>query len=232
MPATLVQLKDQIIIDAQIEGDERFPHNRIVRMINLAQKYVQLRIIKLGAKKWEKKSASITPDSSTYVGKNVKTISVSTSLADLLEGMFSVLNIEVDDGSNYGEAGQVDKDKFLSQLKNTYLQPSLSNNEAVFMRLSGLIYLSPSAITTAYVHYYKTVPDLSSDSDETEIPVEYEEFIIKRAIIEINSILGKLNEKQNALNNLDTEIKEAFQNFDINLRDDNAVAMQNNARMQ
>lgn len=229
--ATLTQLKDQIIIDAGIEGNNEFPHARLVRMINLAQKYVQLRIIKLGVKKWEKKSAVITPDSGTYVGNNVKTISISTSLPDLLEGMFSIRKIEVDDSSDYGEADQVDEDKFLPQVKNTYFQPSLANNEAVFMRLSGLIYLFPDTITSAYVHYYKTVPDLSSGTDVTEIPVEYEEFIIKRARIEIDSILGKINEKQNALNNLDAEIKEAFQNFDVNLRDDVAIDSRSNARL-
>lgn len=232
MSATLKQLRDQIIIDAGIEGQTKFPIARLNRMINQAQKFVQLKIVGLGMKKWEKKSSSITPSAATFVGNNVKMISISTDLSDLLESSDSIPFIEVSDGANNGLAYPVDKERFLSQISNTYMTPSIADNESVFMRLSGSLYIAPSSVTTAYVHYHKVVPDLIDVASETEIPVEHEEHIIRRVVIEIDDILGKLNDKQNEINNLENEISKVYQSFQLSRVEDERIAQKDQAKLQ
>jgi len=204
--ATLKQLREQIIIDAGILGNNNFPTPRLDRMINLAQRYVQIQLNGLGMKKWET-SISPTLGSSTYAGSSVKTIDFS-AITNISESPRAVLQIDCNDGTTYGIARETPIDDFEQIIGNTYTAPTLSQPR--FMRLANKLFLSPATITAATVYYYKVVSDLTSDSDASEIPIEFERFIIKKVVLDILNILG--NVKSN-ISELDQEIQLAYDKF-------------------
>lgn len=209
MSATLLQLRDQLIIDAGVEGDPKFPIPRLNRLLNLAQRYVQTELNGLGSKKFEV-SAALSLSTSSFVGaSNVKRAAIPTNL---LESPSSILFIDCNDGStNYGIAYEVDKDRFLEQISNTYLVSTVK--QPIFMRLANYIWLFPLGITSATVYYYKAITDLSSDGDATEIPSEFEEYILKKAKLEVDSILGKVQEKEMASMEIQKDLASAYQKF-------------------
>ena len=219
MSATLLQLRDQLKIDAGIAGVREFPDLRLNRIINLAQRFVQVKLNGLGFKKWET-SQLITAGLSAYAwgsaSNNCKKVAIGTTyFPDLLETPKSIKMIEVNtsdqDEGGYGIAKEVDSDNFHDLLQNTYLTPTVK--KAVFMRLSGYVYLAPLSITAATAHYYKAISDLSSDSDKTAIPVEFEEYILKRAVMEVDIILKKITDAAAASAEIETQLKDAYKSF-------------------
>lgn len=226
MSSQLSELRDQVILDAGIAGNPNFPTPRLNRIINLAQLFVQRQLNALGMKKWEK-SGSLSLSSGNFAGNSLKAASIPS---DLLESPKSIKFIEVDDGSTASIAYEVDPDVMEEQLENSYLAPTIS--KPVFMRLANNIYMAPNTITSATAYYYKVIPTLSNDTDTTEIPVEYEEYIIKRAVMEIDSMLGKLQDKQVALADLQRDIAASFQSMENNMFADNYIQKSNEAKLQ
>ena len=210
MAATLLQLRDLVKLDAGIEGMPKWADLRITKEINLAQRYVQTELNGLGMAKWESSISIGTPSAGTYSGVNIKTVAVTT-LTNMLESPNSIMQIETTSVSTDGIAREVDKQEFEELISNTYTAPTLE--EPIFMRLSGNIYISPSTVTGGTAHYYKGVTDLSSDSDTTEIPVEFEEFIVKKAVLEIDVANDKLQDKELALRQLNSDINSAYDKF-------------------
>lgn len=210
MGATLLQIRDQIIIDAGIEGNPKFPSLRLNRLVNLAQRRVQTQLNGLGMRKWES-SDSLTLSAGTFNNVNIKTAPLSTDCPNMLESPNSIIFIECTGVSSSGLAYEIDKDRFAEQLANTYLAPV--EKQPIFMRLAQKIYIAPATVATATAYYYKAVTDLSADADATEIPLEFEEFIIKNVIIEIDYVLGKIADKNSAQNQLSNEIAQAYEKF-------------------
>lgn len=212
MAATLLQLKDQIVIDAGIMGDAKFPSARLVRIINLAQRYVQTQLGALGFPKWitsQVVTAGLAAGAFGSGTNNVKKIPIgATYFVNLLEFPKAIKFIEVNDGISYGVAYEVEEDEFYNHVTNTYLQATVK--EAKFIRLAGNVWIYPTSVTNATAYYHKAITDLSADADVTEIPLEYEEYIIKRAIAEIDSINGKLNDKMAAVNQITKEITDSY----------------------
>lgn len=215
MSSTLVQLRDQIILDADIKGNTQFPTLRLNKIINLAQRYVQAQLNGLGYKKFETSqaiTAGLSAAAYSASSNNVKKCAVNaTYFAGMLESPKSILCIEVNDGSSYGVAYEIDPIEFQEQLLNTFLAPTVS--KPAFMRLSGYVWLAPTTITAATAYYYKNITELSSDSDQTEIPVEFEEYIIKKSVIEIQDNLGKVQDKEGKLQLLNKSISSDYEKF-------------------
>lgn len=209
---TLINFIDLIRVERpEIRANADFPKAVIVRLINDAQKFVQVQLAHLGIKQWEA-TDSLTLSSGTLAGSNVKTAPLATDCPSrLFEGRDAVKYIETTGVSNNGIARYVDDDLFIENLRNSYLVPTES--EPIFTRKNNLLCLAPSTITAATAVYYKSITDLSSDSDTTSIPENYEEFIVKRALIEVDSILEKLQNKVEAINQLSKDIKDSFQSF-------------------
>lgn len=232
MAATLLQLRDQIIIDAGISGQPLFPSTRINRMINLAQRYVQTQLNGLGMKKWEASDAlNITYAATGFAGNAVMTSNLSTDCPNMLESPNSIIFIETTDtNSDYGLAYEVDIKSFQEQLTNTYLAPT--TKKPVFMRLANKIYIAPSTTVSATAYYYKAVTDLSSDSATTEIPIEFEEFIIKKVVLDINDILGKLQDKELAQRQLEKDIQATYEKFLGKQAETNRIKNNDKAKLQ
>jgi hypothetical protein len=222
--ATLLTLRDQLIIDAGVEGDPKFPTPRLNRLINLAQKYVQTELNGLGSKKFEAND-NLTLNSTIFAGVSLKRSALlGSDCPNILETPSSVLFVDCNDGSDYGVAYEVDKDRFLEQISNTFLTSTAK--QPIFMRLANYIWIAPSAITTAKAYYYKTIANLSSDSDVTEIPAEFEEYIIKKAKLEIDTILGKIQEKELAGSELQRGLQSAYEKFLTKQVEPNRAAQQ------
>ena len=211
--ATLKQLRDQIIIDAGVSGQPLFTTTRLDRMINLAQRYVQTNLNGLGMKKWESSDSLTLSAITTFAGLGVRKAPLSTDCPNMLESPNSIIFIETTDTdtSTSAIAYEVDMKNFQEQLANTYLAPTVS--KPVFMRLANYIYLAPSSLDSATAYYYKAVADLSSDSSSTEIPVEFEDFIIKKVVLDIDDILGKLQDKELAQRQLEKDMAMSYEKF-------------------
>ena len=212
--ATLKELRDQCIIDSGVAGQPLFPTTRLDRMINLGQRYVQTSLNGLGMKKWES-SDELTLVAGTFGGISLKKSNLATDCPGMLESPNSIIFIETVgspfDAYTVSIAYEVDPKSFNEQLNNTYLVPTLT--KPVFIRLANYIWIAPSTIMVATAYYYKGVADLTSDSAVTEIPLEFENFIIKKVVLDIDDILGKLQDKELAQRQLEKDIQATYETY-------------------
>ena len=216
--ATLLQLRDEIILSAGIKGNPDFPPTLLNRKINHAQRYVQTELNGLGMKKWETSqsiTAGLTAAAYNSSSNNVKKVAVGqTYFLNMLESPKSIIHIETNDSSdppNYGIAREVPIQNFEESLANTYLVPT--TKKPIFIRLSGYVWLAPVGIAAATAHYYKAVADLSTDASSTEIPIEFEDFIIKKTVLEIKIMKGEVQDVQLKQAELDKEIQSSYEKF-------------------
>lgn len=212
MSATLKQLRDQIVLDYQITGSEQFPDARLDRLINLAQRYVQLQLNGLGLKKWEK-TAALTLASANFAGQTLMQASVPADMLENPRAIRFITTVKQTEGASdvYGQAKELDESVLLKVLLNTYQVPT--NTDPVFVRMNNKLYIAPGTIDSADIYYYKIVPDLASDSSATEIPAEFEEFIVKRVGVEVDSIVGKIKDKESAIQEINNQISLTYQKF-------------------
>ena len=77
----------------------------------------------------------------------------------------------------------------------------------------GIIKIAPATVTTALVHFYAVVQDLTSDTSVFEVPDEFIEQVIKRAAIDVMDQLKQLQNKDEAIQVLDKEVKDQYQAY-------------------
>lgn len=230
MASNLKQIRDQIIIDANISGQPAFPTLRLNKMINLAQRYVQTNLNGLGMKKWES-SDSLTLSDVDFAGVTTRQSNLSTDCPNMLESPNSIIFI-----ATAGIAGdnslayEIDIRKFQEQLNNTFLAPTLA--KPIFMRLANKIHIAPDEVITATAYYYKAITDLSADTDITEIPIEFEDFIIKKVVLDIDDILGKLQDKELAQRQLEKDIQSSYEKFLGKQNELNRIKISDNQKLQ
>lgn len=229
--ATLLQFRDQVIIDAGIASNPNFPTLRLNRLINLAQRYVQAQLNGLGMKKWEAKISIGTPSAASFGGgtNNVKSFAVTT-LTNMLESPNSIKFIQTTGATNNSIAYPVDDNVFLEQIENTYLAPS--EKKPIFTRLAGNVLLSPATITAGDAYYYKAITDLSADSDASEIPLEFEEFVIKKTVMDVQEIMGLLQDKEMKSRQLEKDLTDVYQRFLGKQSEENRQKMNHKSKLQ
>jgi len=229
MAATLLQLRDELILRADVRNHPQFPTLRLNRIINHSARYVQTQLNGLGMKKWETSIATGTLSAGTFGAVSSKTFLV-TVLTGMLESPASIRFIETTDGSTgKGLAYPIDEGVFHEQLSNTYLAPTLT--KPAFARISGTIHLAPTTITGGTVHYYKCITDLSADGDITEIPTEFEDFILQKAIIEIEADLNRTENKENKIQALEANLATVYAKFNGKQAELNRNAATTNAKL-
>lgn len=215
--STLKQLRDQLVLENQsIVGDPYVGATMLNKWINDAQKFVQLQLSGLGMKKWE------TPKIFTYPGTMglgsiggiaFKTIDInSTNFPDIIEDVKAIRYISLTHtrGLNtyYGMAREISEEN-IEDCDNSYMKPTIKSSG--FIRTSAKIYIAPDSATAATVHYTRVVTNLTEEDDNTEIPQEYEEFIIKRAKLSIDFYLKKFVDDGLLVQSLAKEIQEKYQ---------------------
>lgn len=209
MPTTLLNLREQIRLDYKLEGDPNFPITRLTLMINQAQRYVQIQLNGLGFKKWEK-IATLTLGPNVFVNKSLMNAALSLT-PDMIESPKSIRFVEVGDGTTYGLAYEVSEAFAYEHLNNSLLAPTIK--DPFFFRMDNFIWLAPSTILTGTLHYYAVITDLAADTDATQIPTEFVQYITKRVGIEIDAIRGLIVNKDNAIAGLSDQITGAWQKF-------------------
>lgn len=213
MSSSLLQFREQVRIKRpEIQGDRYFTDLVLNRYLNEGQWFVQTQLASLGIKEWEA-SDSLTLSAGTLGGENVKTASLATDCLNRLfddKRAIKFIDCAVSTGAvtDKGIAHYIDDDKFVELLKNSYLAPTAK--EPVFTRLNNLIYIAPSTIDTATAFYYKAITVMALDADVSTIPIAFEEFIVKRALISVDEQLGKLAQKEEKINQLMGDLKNTF----------------------
>jgi hypothetical protein len=234
--ATLKELRDEIVLIAGVKGNPDFPPTMLNRRINHSQRYVQTELNGLGMKKWETAqviTAGLAAAAYNSASNNVKKCPINlTYFTNMLESPKSIIQIEVNDAGDpsYGIAREISPENFEEQLSNTYLAPTVG--KPVFMRLSGSVWLAPVGITAATAHYFKAVADLSADATLTEIPIEFEDFIIKKTVLEIKNIKGEIQNMQIEQGKLDKEIQSSYEKFLGKMQEKQRVEAENNNKLQ
>lgn len=214
MSVSLLNLREQIKLDYKISGDADFPAARLNLLINQAQRFVQMQLNGLGIKRWETSisftGGTLPAAAFLSTANNVKSVPIS-SLTNLAESPNAIRFIQTVGGTTWNQAKEVNEAFVNEHLGNSLNTPSLA--DSIFWRSDGTVYIAPSTVTTAIIHFYKVVTDLSGDSDATEIPVEFTEHIVKRAGIDIETIRGNIQDKENEIVGLSNSITGAWQKF-------------------
>ena len=170
-------------------------------MINQAQRAVQVKLNGVALKKWATTSSpSVT--NATWAGYNVCYISVPT---DFLEGD-NAINATTTQAGVTGKADEIKSQDFEETLRNSYTEPT--TKYPVMTRMDNRFYFYPRVSSMTF-RYYKRVPNLSSDGDISEIPLEYHDMIVSKVVSEIKKIKAQqqyvLEDRQ-----LDKDIEDAF----------------------
>lgn len=241
--ATLIQIRDQLIIDANVLGDPMFQKARLNRIINEAQYYVQKELANLGIKGWEDSdSPAISAAVFGSYGNNTWSFtlaSMKSNVPDYLECKHPILYINLTcltaEMLAFAIAREVEPKRFLDMIQNTYLSPGWtvgsSKNEAIFTIADNVVYISPYVIAsqtslTAKVFYRKRVAELTTDAGVSEIPNEFIPLVIQKGIVDIKEIKKELNDKQIAMAELKSDITSTFEKYKgqtIETEEDNEV---------
>lgn len=207
---TLLEIRDQVKIDAGVLGNKDFPNVRLDNMINLAQRYVQTELNGLGMKKWETSVVTTTTQGAFHSQDDSVTFLLS-ELTNMLESPKPIKTLQVYDGTTLGYAVEKSVEEFAECTRNSYLTPSI--RDSVFVRLINKVWVAPGSITDITAFYYDKIAELTSDSDVSEMPDEFIEQVIKKVVLEIDLITGKLQKKEQAIAQLTKDIDSAFQKF-------------------
>ncbi len=189
MGQTLAQLRDEIYADfPQIRANTDYPVARIVRYLNEAQWFVQTELNGLGMKKWEYSAALALSADGSYAALSLKKGAVPT---DMLESPSSIILISCTGVSKSGIASGpgVDPRIAAKNWNNSFMAPTES--DPAFFRLSGYIYLAPSTLTAATIHYLQALTAMAADADVCGIPVEFQKFVIQHAEASVKTALDK-----------------------------------------
>ena len=228
MSATLVQLRDEIKFKRkEIQGDPDFPDAVLNRYVNESQRYVQTQLANLGIKQWES-SDSLTLSSGSLADKTLQTADLSSDCPNRLFDdknaiKFIICSNSGGSATDKGIARYIDDDRFLELVRNSYSAPTIT--QPAFTRISNTLYISPSTVDTAVAHYYKVLADLASDSTETGIPLAYEEFIVKRALIGIDEQLNRINNKDEKIAQLTQDLKNTFMSLNAGVQSEKTNAV-------
>lgn len=177
---TLKQMRDKARLDAHILSDEMFPNARLNEIINQAQRSIQVKLNGLGMEKWAT-TASPSVSSSTWAGFDVSYITVPT---DYLEGANTISATSVS-SSTVGYVSEIPTGQFEERLRNSYMQPTAKY--PAMTRMDNKYYFFPRVDSVVF-RYRNLVTTLSSDSDVSEIPLEYHDLIVDKVVLEINKI--------------------------------------------
>ena len=215
MGSTLVQLRDLVKANTGVKEDPNYPNLLLNRWINDAQRDIQLKLFHLGYKEF-KSSDSLTLSAGTLGANSLKTAPLSSDCPTRMGVPNWLLYIETstaDDPTVSSVAYPIPDRDFNENLINTYLAPT--NKKPLCTIINDKIYISPSTITIATAHYYKEVTDMSADSSTLDLPESFSSFVTRLVEIRVESRKGKLQDKQAAMAELDSDLGKAFQAVQI-----------------
>jgi len=206
---TLLQIRDYLTMKAGIQGNRMFPQARLNQIINFARKFVQINLNGLGYKRWEK-SATLTPMASISFGSiRVRSSDIPS---DMLESSQSIILLQTSDDTIVATTKQeYSPSQFENVCANSFSAPTVK--EPAYTRLANYILLFPETIISAVVYYYGALVDLVDDSDPSGVPVEFEEYVIQKALVEIQGDLSAAFDKAKGDQEVVASLGNAYQKF-------------------
>jgi|GEM_PF-3131801 hypothetical protein len=156
-------------------------------------------------------TAGLTAASFISGTNNVQSILMSY-IPSFAESPATLRFIETSDGTTWNQAKEANEVSLNNHLNNSIMTPTAK--DSIFWRSDGIIYIAPLSITTAIIHFYRVVSDLALDTDVSEIPIEFMEYVIKRVGIEIDFIRNKIQDKEPAITAVTNAITNAYQKFE------------------
>ena len=204
------QLRAQIILDANVLGSFIWSSLRIVRMLNETQRWLQMKLIKQGSRRWKKDSGNISTSTATLMGLETQTAALPTDL--LFDMPYYIISPPTT--SNAPFAKRIELKNFLEVVNNGVLAPSTSRR--IYVNVDNLIHVfprtSPNGTINMVVLYTVRVTDLVLDAGtESEIPLENQDILIERVVKQILSVKGQEQSAQIKGAEIDAEIAQKYQ---------------------
>lgn len=140
------------------------------------------------------------------------TVKYGTVPSDLMESPNSLILLDCVGATNNGTTKkEYNVGEFEDACGNSYTAPT--EKQPAYTRLANKIYLFPSTITSATVYYYGSIADLVNDSDTSNIPTEFEEYVIKKVVAEIQAAQGVIKDLNAADQAIAQSITDTFNKF-------------------
>lgn len=214
--STLVQIRDLVKANAGVKEDPNFTNPLLNRWINDAQRTIQLKLFHLGYTEFLS-TDSLTLSAGTLGDKNVKTSPLSTDVPNRMGVPNWLVYVDASNSgggaTDKGLAYPVSNRVFLEHLRNTFLAPTA--NQPLCTIMDDKIYLAPSALDTASAHYYKQTTDMSSDSDNADLPEPFVPYIGRLVEMRIEDRKGKLADKESQMRELDKDISDVLNSLQM-----------------
>lgn len=208
MALTLAQYRDLISIGAHVEGHQDWPVIRLNLIVNQALKFVQSKLNGLGYKKWEK-SGALSLSSSTIGAITTKRAAIPT---DLLESPRAIKMLDCTDGSSTGSTNrELEAERFEEVCSNSFEAPTA--RQSAYTRLNNYVHIYPASITGATIHYFAVLAELSSDSDTSTLPVEFEMYVVQKGINDVRAIMDPTLDQSQLDAMISRAIGSTFEDF-------------------
>jgi len=202
------ELREQVVLNADVLNDPFYQGTRITVMLNLAQNWLQLKLIKQGFKNWLKESAALTLADTTLLGHNTSSVALPTDV------LYDMPLESAERSTATKPAKEIQLRNFDEIVNNGVFTPTVA--KSVFVIMDDTIHLyprdAPNGSTTVKVTHTFRITDLVKDAaTESEIPVELQEILIDRVVMQIKSAGGQEDIKQIKMAEIDKELAAKYQ---------------------
>lgn len=203
---TEVELREQIMLDANVLTNPYWQGQRITSLLNQMQRELQVKLIKQGSRNWREYTDISAGDGVI--------LNIACSVADLPADFLYSMPLELVTHSTFTKpAREIESDEWYETINNDVLTPTL--NEAVFMMRQQKVFVYPkvTALTTFNITYHLTITDLvfEDDATECELPIETQHLLIASVIALIKSAENMEQITQAIKQDIMNEIAQRYQ---------------------
>ena len=185
-----VELRQQIQLDAGVLSDPYWQGQRITNLINQAQEWLQLKLIKQGFRNWNGETP-LTFSNGTLLYEETSTATLPT---DILYDMPIESIMPIDQAVK--PATEIQLKNFIEVANNGVIAPTVTN--PIFIVVDVIVHLYPRGTSAGgKMTYTKKVLDLTfNDTTDSTIPNEHQQIIVERVVMQIKSANGQEDIKQ------------------------------------
>lgn len=187
---TLGSVLDQCMLDAGVVGDEWFPYERIVSIINQSLCTMQKDLITTGSKTWLVTQPVHDMESGFFLSQPVIIIpSSALQREEIPEVPGHPLRFEVSDPFGSGVAFPVSLTVFRDSVLNPYFKRSVLR--AVYTALEDRILMLPSTLHSATAIYHRRIPQVQQPEDQVDIPADAIPLLIQKVVEQLLTLKGR-----------------------------------------
>ena len=212
------ELRAQVMLDAGVLENPFYQGTRVTQMLNHAQDWLQLKLMKQGFRNWQKE-ATLTLANDTLQGLNTtKGDQPSDRLYDMPYEQI-MTGVGLTPPTSVKPLDMVETKNLFEIANNAVLAPTTAN--PVYTEVGKEIHIYPRGTTSAPAVYSVKVTDLVKDAaTESEIPLESQAILIERVVMQIKSSLGDEQTKQVKSAEIDKELSTKYQLDALKEKDD------------